>query len=251
MRAKGRIWPIGIMLLIMALLFTACGAQSMTDDGGGGPAGQLTEESSPVQQDPSEPASEEAENTQPEPVQQEEAAPENVPQEQAGTPVQTEQPVPAEGGGMISTARLSYASYAYVDSGDESLPKMIRNVEIPVKTPDASQEALLLGVVEALRTIPQGVEGVDTMVSDLYRINSITVSGGTAVVDIAGEGTVYASEYDEEFFVYQVADSILHSVSGIRSVRFTVDGTPDRGLMYIDIHRDFDLNACDDFCGRQ
>ncbi len=251
---NGKIQSAAIMLLLLlTFLLAACGAGGVKDEGNAVADGAKTESSSTVQSDSYGTNDSSAADLQAEQAMADGSMPEGGAPGQTGQPEQGGQTIPngeaGDSGRTLATARLSYASYFYVDSGDESMPKMIRNVEMPVETADGSREALLCGIVDALRSIPQGLAGAETMVSDLYRINSITIEQDTAVVDISGSGIANSSPFDEEFFVYQVADSILHSDTSIRKVRFTVDGSADRGLLYMNMHQDYDAGTCDAFCG--
>lgn len=235
--------PAALLLIVMLMILTACGNSSAKENTDPAADGAYSSGDAVVETERSVPAEEQAAGAESEQV----AAVSGETSGQAGTGELSE--AGSESAAISRTVRLSYANYTYVDSGDALIPKMIRNVERKVVLADDSQETLLCGVIEALRSLPEGTEGAETMVSDLYPVNGIAVDGGTAVVDVSGDQIANASMYDEEFFVYQVADSILHTDSSIRSVRFTIDGSQEKGFLYTDIHQEFDETACNQFSG--
>lgn len=144
---------------------------------------------------------------------------------------------------------LSFANKDYIENGDESVPKLVRNVETNIEVEDDSLETLMKDIIEALRTVPNGIENADTLVTDRYKIRGVSVESATAIVDVSGEGIEDASMYEEEFFVYQIADSILHSVNGIDSVQFLIDGSQSAEFVYMDIYESYTKESCDAFAG--
>lgn len=224
------------LALMMVLSISACGAKK-TDDAAGGSAGQPGVQS---EQQGGEQAQ------QGEPGQEEEQAPEQTPEEQEVT-AQGE----AQADGTYSyNVKLSFANYNYIDTGDANEPKMFRNISASLEMKDDSLESLMAGIIDALHTVPAGVENAETMVSDIFAVNSVTLDKGTAIVDISGAEIEGASMFDEEYFIYQVADSLLHSISGLTAVQFIIDGDQSREMMYMDISKAFTLSDCDAFAGK-
>ncbi len=137
--------------------------------------------------------------------------------------------------------KLTYANYDYIESGDDSKEKLIRNVDSTVfGSPDSTDR--IAALIEKLRKVPEGVPKAETLVSDMFRIKSVSLklADGTCTIDLDGEKVKSAGMYDEVFFVYQIVDSIFNSFSDVTSVRFTLDGkTADTLNDYMDISKPF------------
>ena len=52
---------------------------------------------------------------------------------------------------------------------------------------------------------------------------------------------------DEQFYIYQITDSILNTFSDIKGVRFTVDGTNTDTLVSMDISQPFTAESVSEF----
>ena len=137
--------------------------------------------------------------------------------------------------------KLTYANYDYIESGDDSRDKLIRNVDSTVfGSPDSTDR--IAALIEKLRKTPEGVPNAETLVTDIFRIKSVSLklADGTCTIDLDGKKVQSAGMYDEVFFVYQTVDSILNSFSDVTSVRFTLDGkTVDTLNNYMDISQPF------------
>ncbi len=141
--------------------------------------------------------------------------------------------------GVAFEASLSYASFAYIDIGDESEDKLIRNVRQTLTVADTDEKLQIEAVLDALKSVPDDLSGAETFVSDAFTVNSMKFSGSSLVIDLSSDGLDELGMYDEEFFVYQVTDSILNTFPDLEAVRFTVDGTNKDFLSYVDISSPF------------
>ena len=147
--------------------------------------------------------------------------------------------------------KLTYANYDYIESGDDSKEKLIRNIDSTVfGSPDSTDR--IAALIDKLRKTPEGVPKAETLVTDTFRIKSVSLklADGTCTIDIDGDKAKSATMYEETFFVYQLVDSIMNSFPDVTCVRFTLDGkTVDTLNNYIDISQPFtskDVEAFND-----
>lgn len=144
-------------------------------------------------------------------------------------------------------AMLSYVNYNYIETGDESQPKLIRKINAQLTPRANSESSKVEAVVDALASVPESAKGGESVVDGRVDINFVKISGGTAVVDVASSNLDSLSEMDEQFFIYQISDSVLNTFSDIKGVRFTVDGTNTDVLVSMDISQPFDRAAVSEF----
>lgn len=198
-------------MLILALTMAFTGCSSSTNGSGSGSAGNPN-----LSGDVSD------------------AAPKTVPSSSESDPVTFD-------------ALLSFVNYNYVDTGDESQPKLLRKISTKVKSEKGSEESQIKAVVDALATAPDDGSAAESVVDGRVDINFIKISGDTAVIDVSSSGLDNLSEMDEQFYIYQITDSILNTFSDIKGVRFTVDGTNTDILVSMDISQPFTAESVSEF----
>ncbi len=167
---------------------------------------------------------------------------------EASSPVSSEEDSPGETTESF-TALLTFANYEYIESGDASEEKLLRKISRTVSLSSADEAVQIEAAIQALASLPADVDGAETFVGQNIAVKSVEISGSTAVVDLEENGLDEASMYDEEFFIYQVTDTILNSFRDITGVRFTVEGTNTDSLNYMDISSPFTAADISEFMG--
>lgn len=162
--------------------------------------------------------------------------------EQAGSSGESENAVSYE-------IALTYANAKYVETGDESLPQVIRDgsATVNVGKNDAADEDSSLAfavksAIELLKDEPsQHGGGTDdaTYVSDAFGVDNVTVKDGVCTIDLSGDGIMDQSMYAEKYFILQTVDTILNSFSEISAIQFTVNGETADSLSYMSIDGQF------------
>ncbi len=128
---------------------------------------------------------------------------------------------------------LCYINADYVQAGDESvnpltecelsekeLQEMTGNEGVP------SPAALL----EMLKTVPEKLGDAQTEVKEAYVVNDVTIENGTATVDFSSEN-LYGGTLEEELFISQIVETLVHSYDDISLVKFRLDGEDAETLM--------------------
>ncbi len=123
---------------------------------------------------------------------------------------------------------LYFANDEYVQTGDESLDKMIVLKDYKMESEEGNQYMVL--VDSALRNAAKEVEGADTLIVDKIVFNKVSVDGGMATVDLAG-ATLNGGSLEETYVISQIVDSLIASFEEIDSVQFLVDGEQAESLM--------------------
>ncbi|MGI6205260.1 MAG: GerMN domain-containing protein [Anaerovoracaceae bacterium] len=144
-------------------------------------------------------------------------------------------------------ALLSYVNYDYIETGDESQPKLLRKIETTVTSDKDTEEAKIEALINALATVPDDGSAAETVVDGRVTINFVKISGNNAVIDVSSSGLDNLSEMDEQYFIYQITDSVLNTFDDIDGVRFTVDGTNTDILVTIDISQPFTRDSVSEF----
>ena len=149
----------------------------------------------------------------------------------------------------VKQVELSFASEKYINDGDESLAKLIDGVDATIKTDKNDTVHQIEDLITLLKTVPEGTEGAVTFVTDDIEIGDITVDGTKCNIDLKGNLSGL-DLYTEQFFVYQIVDSVLDSFDDIKSISFTVDGkTVDTLGGHMDMSQAFTEKSIDEFEG--
>lgn len=122
---------------------------------------------------------------------------------------------------------LAFVNDKYIAEGDESLVKLITDVNGSVTVPADAEgvDEACLKTLELLKTVPEGQSDLVTVIGDDIKFNSVTVdSDGKATVDLASVPADGMDNYTEQFFIYQIAATLINSFSEVNSVAFTVNG---------------------------
>lgn len=155
----------------------------------------------------------------------------------------------SEDAATVKQVELSFASEKYINDGDESLAKLIDGVDATIKTDKNDTVHQIEALITLLKTVPEGTEGAVTFVTDDIEIGDITVDGTKCNIDLKGNLSGL-DLYTEQFFVYQIVDSVLDSFDDIKSISFTVDGkTVDTLGGHMDMSQAFTEKSIDEFEG--
>ena len=155
----------------------------------------------------------------------------------------------SEDAATVKQVELSFASEKYINDGDESLEKLIDGVDATIKTDKNDTVHQIEALITLLKTVPEGTKGAVTFVTDDIEIGDITVDGTKCNIDIKGNLSGL-DLYTEQFFVYQIVDSVLDSFDDIKSISFTVDGkTVDTLGGHMDMSQAFTEKSIDEFEG--
>lgn len=148
---------------------------------------------------------------------------------------------------------LTYANAKYVETGDESLPEVIRDGSATVtvdKSTVADEDAALAfaakSAIDLLKDDPSqhgGGADDETYVSDVFGVGDVTVKDGVCTIDLTGDELMDQNMYTEKYFILQTVDTILNSLSEITAVQFTVNGEPADALSYMSISDQFTRDA--------
>ena len=155
----------------------------------------------------------------------------------------------SEDAATVKQVELSFESEKYINDGDESLAKLIDGVDATIKTDKNDTVHQIEDLITLLKTVPEGTEGAVTFVTDDIEIGDITVDGTKCNIDLKGNLSGL-DLYTEQFFVYQIVDSVLDSFDDIKSISFTVDGkTVDTLGGHMDMSQAFTEKSIDEFEG--
>jgi hypothetical protein len=132
---------------------------------------------------------------------------------------------------------LYFANAEYIQTGDENLDHMVLVKDYKLKSEDGKQYMDLLNL--ALRTVPDGINGADTLIDDKIVFNDVNVDNGIATVDLSGE-TLNGGSLEEAYVISQIVDSLINSFEEINSVQFLADGKKVESLMgHFDVSKPF------------
>lgn len=128
---------------------------------------------------------------------------------------------------QVYEVALTFVNDKYIAEGDESLEKLITDVSGSVEAaPDEKGiDGACLQAVELLKNVPEGQADLMTVIGKDMKFNSVTVdSEGVATVDLAEIPADGMDNYTEQFFIYQIASTLINSFSEVSGVAFTVAG---------------------------
>ena len=143
----------------------------------------------------------------------------------AEVPGEPEKPMPEE---KEYSVTLYFAHSGYVESGDESLPKLVEVPNFPMTAQEGRQYFQLID--SALREVPEGTSSAATLITEAIQINDVVVDDGIAIVDLSSEGLNNGS-MAEAYVISQIVESLRASFPEVQQVQFLVDGTVPESLM--------------------
>lgn len=129
---------------------------------------------------------------------------------------------------------LYFANNEYINTGDESLEKLIPEKRI-VEYGDISLEEV---IVKELMKGPKK-NNLSTVIPTSIKLLGVEVSNGTAFVNFSQEG-LFGGSMEEYFTVNQIVGSLLE-LNNIDRVQFLIDGEKAESLMgHFDISEPFE-----------
>lgn len=129
---------------------------------------------------------------------------------------------------------LYFANNEYINTGDESLEKLIPEKRI-VEYGDISLEEV---IVKELMKGPKK-DNLSTVIPTSIKLLGVEVSNGTAFVNFSQEG-LFGGSMEEYFTVNQIVGSLLE-LNNIDRVQFLIDGEKVESLMgHFDISEPFE-----------
>lgn len=131
-------------------------------------------------------------------------------------------------------ATLYFANKKYIETGDESLEKLITE-QRTIEYGDISLEET---IVKELMKGPESDE-LSNVIPSTIKLLGIEVADGTAFVNFAEEG-LYGGSMQEDFTLSQIIGSLLE-LDSVERVQFLIDGEKAESLMgHFDISEPFD-----------
>ncbi len=119
---------------------------------------------------------------------------------------------------------LYFANEEYIQSGDESMDKMLSYQDEVI----ADEDSVYIDTLEKLRELPN--TQCSSSINDKIQFIDVTLEEGTGYVDLASEG-LNGGSLEEMFLVSQIVDTLIGSFDQISQVVFLVDGEPAETLM--------------------
>ncbi|WFA08424.1 GerMN domain-containing protein [Tissierella sp. Yu-01] len=119
---------------------------------------------------------------------------------------------------------LYFLNEEYVETGDESLEKLIpeeRTIEVGSTTLEES-------IVKALMNGPES-EGIRTAIPSTAKLLGVEVSDGTAFVNFSREG-MFGGSLEETYTINQIVASLVE-LDSVDRVQFLIDGQKGDSLM--------------------
>lgn len=120
---------------------------------------------------------------------------------------------------------LYFANGEYIETGDESLEKLIVEKRM-VEYGDVSLEEK---IVRELMKGPENTEKASTVIPSSIKLLGVEVADGTAYVNFAQEG-LYGGSMEESFTINQIVSSLL-DLDSVDRVQFLIDGKKAETLM--------------------
>lgn len=120
---------------------------------------------------------------------------------------------------------LNYANNEYINTGNESLPKLLQ-VKTNIK---GTADTIYLNTILALQTTPQG-DQYGTLVRKEITVKKVRLDKGIAYVDLAKEN-LNGSSLQESFFIDQIVNTLMDSFKEVKGVQFLVEGQTVESLM--------------------
>lgn len=119
---------------------------------------------------------------------------------------------------------LYFANKEYVETGDESLEKLITEK----RTVEYGDISLEERIVKELMKGPDS-DKLSTVIPSNVKLLGVEVANGTAFVNFAGEG-LYGGSMQESFTISQIVNSLVE-LDSVERVQFLIDGQKGETLM--------------------
>ncbi|SMB87897.1 Sporulation and spore germination [Desulfonispora thiosulfatigenes DSM 11270] len=138
---------------------------------------------------------------------------------------------------------LYFANETYMETGDESLKKVIPLKRVIEYTDIPLEEAVVRAImddddIDYDENSEPGVKDLDTAFPDSVKLNNVTVKDKTAMVNFKGEGLAGGS-LQEILMIDQVVKTLL-ALDTVDKVQFLIDGQEAETLMgHIEISEPF------------
>lgn len=131
---------------------------------------------------------------------------------------------PAKEDEEANEVTLYFANEEYVETGDESLEKLVPETRELDNTDDNLEEAIVKALMEGPET-----EGAITVIPSTAVLNGVEVTDGTAYVDFARDG-MNGGSLQETYTINQIVAS-LTELDEVDRVQFLIDGEKGDSLM--------------------
>ncbi|CCQ93211.1 Spore germination protein-like protein [[Clostridium] ultunense Esp] len=129
---------------------------------------------------------------------------------------------------------LYFANKEYVETGDESLEKLIPEK----RTVEYGDISLEERIVKELMKGPNS-DKLSTVIPSNVKLLGVEVADGTAFVNFAEEG-LYGGSMQEDFTIAQIVNSLVE-LDSVERVQFLIDGQKAETLMgHIEISEPFE-----------
>ncbi len=145
-----------------------------------------------------------------------------TPVEQPGEP--TDEIVDPEPSTDSKEVTLYFLNEEYVETGDESLEKLIAEK----RTIEVGSTTLEEGIVRALMSGPEA-NGLRTAIPSTAKLIGVKVSDGTAFVNFSREG-MFGGSLEETYTINQIVASLVE-LDSVDRVQFLIDGQKGDSLM--------------------
>lgn len=119
---------------------------------------------------------------------------------------------------------LYFANEKYIETGDESLEKMVEEK----REIDYGDVSLEEAIVKELMKGPE-TEGLTTSIPDTVKLLGVEISNGTVFVNFAQDG-LFGGSLQEGLTIGQIVNSLLE-LDSVGQVQFLVDGEKVETLM--------------------
>lgn len=119
---------------------------------------------------------------------------------------------------------LYFVNEEFVETGDESLEKLVTETREIEVTDDNLEETIVRALMEGPET-----EGFVTLIPETAILNGVELTDGTAFVDFARDG-MYGGSLQETYTISQIVGS-LTELDSVDRVQFLIDGEVEESLM--------------------
>lgn len=119
---------------------------------------------------------------------------------------------------------LYFVSEEYIETGDESLEKLVPERREFIDTEENLGEAIVRALMEGTES-----EEARTVIPSTSSLNGVEITDGTAYVDFASDG-MHGGSLEETFTINQIVASLIE-LDSVDNVQFLIDGEVGDSLM--------------------